>query len=364
MRHNSYKLNSSCLTLAALLLVLAAPAFAQYGSGVVVEVPRVEEGTIVLDGTADEAAWENALQVDLTANWDGGFYDCNPADVPDIAAFGKLLYTDGSLYVNVVFEDYELYFDNLFAGDQIWVGVDLTHMGDDQIDSGFEGWPGNAPDLGPVGYRITGAPGVGVTTGYFEGLAVDSGWVAGEVFVDEASQTWGVEIAFLGDEIMAGNEIGFNIGGAAGTQACADAVEDAYGYFSWQICDDAGPEDFCNLPGGTVVSDAGSFATLQLMGSVANEDEASTSSFALGASFPNPFRASTTLEYTLQEAADVRVAVYDVLGREVAVLAEGLRPAGTEEVTWDAAAFPAGLYVAQLRVAGAVAGTRKMQLIR
>jgi hypothetical protein len=361
MRQNSYTSNLQRLALVALLLGLTAPAMAQYGNGVIVEVPRVEEGVITLDGSADEAAWANAVEVDLTANWDGGFYDCNPATVPDISAFGQLLYTDNALYVSVVFEDYELYFENPFAGDQIWVGVDLTHAGDDQIDADFAGWPANAPDLGPVGYRIGE---IGITTGYFEGMAVDSGWVAGEVFVDQTSQTWGVEMAILGDEIMAGTEVGFNIGGAAGIEACANEVEDAYGYFSWQVCEDAGPEGFCNLPGGTIVSDAGSFATLQMAGGLSNEDGASVSAFALASTFPNPFRASTTLEYTLQEAADVRLAVYDVLGREVAVLAEGLRPAGTEQVTWDAAALPTGLYVGQLRVNGTVVGTRKLQLVR
>ncbi len=361
MRRNSYKHNSLRLTLAVLVMGFAAPAMAQYGSGVIVEIPRVEAGVITLDGVADEAAWADAIEVDLTANWDGGFYECNPADVPDIAAFGRLLYTDGALYVYVLFEDYELYFGDPFAGDQIYVGIDLTHEGDDQLDEGFEGWPANAPNLGPVGYRIGGA--AGVTTGYFENDAIAAGYVAGEVFVDETSQTWGVEIAFLGDEIAPGSEIGFNIGGAAGTQACADDKGDAYGYFSWLICENPG-DGLCHLPGGTIYADAGSFATLQLMGSVANEDGASASSFALGASFPNPFRASTTMEYTLPAAADIRVAVYDVLGREVAVLAEGLRPAGTEQVTWDASALPAGLYVSQLRVNGAVVGTRKMQFIR
>ena len=362
MGQNSYTSNLQRLALVAVLLGLGAPAMAQYGSDTTVVVPRVEEGVITLDGSADEAAWDDAIEVDLTANWDGGFYDCNPADVPDIAAFGKLLYTDGALYVSVSFEDYELFFDdeNPFASDQIYVGIDLTHAGDDQIDEGFEGWPANAPNLGPVGYRISQ---VGVTTGYFEGMAVDSGWVAGEVFVDEASQTWGIEVAFLGDEIVPGGQIGFNIGGAAAIQACADEKGDAYAYFSWLVCEGGG-DGFCNLPGGTIYSSAGSFGTLQLAGGVANEDEASASAFALGASFPNPFRASTTVEYTLEEAADVRLAVYDVLGREVAVLAEGVRPAGTAQATWDASALPTGLYVSQLRVNGAVVGTRKMQLIR
>ncbi len=347
--------------LALALLVLAAPAFAQYGSGVVVDVPRVEAGTITLDGVANEAAWEDAPLVDLTAHWDGGWYECNPSDVPDVAASGRLLYADGHLYVHVLFEDYELHFpeDNPFAGDQIYIGIDLTHEGDGQIDEGFEGWPANAPNLGPVAYRI-GA--VGVTTGYFADDAIAAGYVAGEVFVDEGSQTWGVEIAFLGDEIAPGSEIGFNIGGAGGNQACADAEGDAYGYFSWLICEE-NDDGFCSLPGGTIYSSAGSFATLRMEGGVSVEDNAAAQGFALGGSFPNPFRTATTVEYTLERAAEVEVAVYDVLGRKVATLAEGARPAGTARATWNATGLPAGLYMAQLRVNGEVVGIQKMQLI-
>jgi hypothetical protein len=59
---------------------------------------------------------------------------------------------------------------------------------------------------------------------------------------------------------------------------------------------------------------------------------------------PNPFNPTTRLTFALQEAADVRLSVFDVLGREVSVLLHGYRDAGVQEVNFDASALPAGVY--------------------
>ncbi|NBB99775.1 MAG: T9SS type A sorting domain-containing protein, partial [Bacteroidetes bacterium] len=84
--------------------------------------------------------------------------------------------------------------------------------------------------------------------------------------------------------------------------------------------------------------------------------------------YPNPFAASTTLQFTLPEATDVHLAVYDLLGREVGVLAEGYLAAGLHEVTWDAqtaTGTPAGsgVYIARLR-AGSTTHTERLVLVR
>jgi hypothetical protein len=72
---------------------------------------------------------------------------------------------------------------------------------------------------------------------------------------------------------------------------------------------------------------------------------------SLGALFPNPARGAVRVPFALAEAADVRLAVLDVLGREVAVLLDGPQPAGPRGVTWDPAGLPAGLYVVRLTTA-------------
>ncbi|HLT46708.1 MAG TPA: S8 family peptidase [Rubricoccaceae bacterium] len=82
----------------------------------------------------------------------------------------------------------------------------------------------------------------------------------------------------------------------------------------------------------------------------------------VGAS-PNPFVGATTLRFALAAPSDVRLAVYDVLGREVAVLADGPFEAGTHAVVFDAAAHPSGTYLYRL-TAGDRVQTGQLTVLR
>src|SRR5690606_23738549 len=86
------------------------------------------------------------------------------------------------------------------------------------------------------------------------------------------------------------------------------------------------------------------------------------SSAALAQNYPNPFNPSTSIPFTLDRAQRVRLAVYDVLGREVAVLVDGVQPAGTHRAAFDAAGLASGVYVYRLRT-GAGTLTRTMTLV-
>lgn len=96
---------------------------------------------------------------------------------------------------------------------------------------------------------------------------------------------------------------------------------------------------------------------------VANEEGATAEAFTLDSAYPNPFAARTTVRYTLPTAADVTLAVYDVLGRRVATLAEGTQPPGAHEATFDAVGLPSGVYLARLTV-GERSATRKLLVVR
>ena len=69
---------------------------------------------------------------------------------------------------------------------------------------------------------------------------------------------------------------------------------------------------------------------------------------------PNPFAGATTLRYALPEAGPVRLAVYDALGREVAVLADGERGAGWHTAQMSAAGLASGTYLVRLVAGGEV----------
>ncbi|MEM6783263.1 MAG: T9SS type A sorting domain-containing protein, partial [Bacteroidota bacterium] len=77
----------------------------------------------------------------------------------------------------------------------------------------------------------------------------------------------------------------------------------------------------------------------------AEGDEALPERLTLGGNYPNPFSDETTLRYGLPEAADVRVALYDLLGREVLVVQDGPQTAGWHTPIVDAARLASGLYV-------------------
>ena len=85
--------------------------------------------------------------------------------------------------------------------------------------------------------------------------------------------------------------------------------------------------------------------------------------FALEQNYPNPFNSTTVIRYRLPVAAGVHLAVYDPLGREVALLADGMQHAGSHEVRFEASRLPSGVYFCLLR-AGSFTAARKMLRIQ
>jgi len=85
--------------------------------------------------------------------------------------------------------------------------------------------------------------------------------------------------------------------------------------------------------------------------------------FSLGQNYPNPFNPATTIRYELPQRADVRLEVYDILGRRVALLVDGTQTTGRYEVRFDASRFASGTYLYRL-IAGDYVEVRKMMLIK
>ncbi len=69
-------------------------------------------------------------------------------------------------------------------------------------------------------------------------------------------------------------------------------------------------------------------------------------------SFPNPFTTQTTITFELNRPGRVRLAVFDVLGRELQVLLDGPMTPGRHAVVWDASGYPSGVYLYRLTVNG------------
>ncbi|MDA0875555.1 MAG: T9SS type A sorting domain-containing protein [Bacteroidetes bacterium] len=71
----------------------------------------------------------------------------------------------------------------------------------------------------------------------------------------------------------------------------------------------------------------------------------------LAQNFPNPFNPTTTISFRLQQTTDVRLSVHDVLGREIAVLVDGVQAAGTFQASFDASNLASGMYIYRLQTA-------------
>jgi hypothetical protein len=85
--------------------------------------------------------------------------------------------------------------------------------------------------------------------------------------------------------------------------------------------------------------------------------------FNLEQNYPNPFNPSTVVGFQLSVAGQATLKVYDLLGREVAVLVNGTMAAGAHSVAFDASALTSGVYVYKLE-AGGQSMTRRMTLIK
>ncbi len=79
--------------------------------------------------------------------------------------------------------------------------------------------------------------------------------------------------------------------------------------------------------------------------------------------YPNPFNPVTVIRYSLPQRDHVRIEVFDIQGRQVALLENSERIAGTHQVTFDASGLASGVYISRLQVGNTVL-TGKMMLIK
>ncbi|MBW7886884.1 MAG: T9SS type A sorting domain-containing protein [Bacteroidetes bacterium] len=87
-------------------------------------------------------------------------------------------------------------------------------------------------------------------------------------------------------------------------------------------------------------------------------------SFSLAQNYPNPFNPSTKIDFSLTNAATISLKVYDMLGREIATLAQGTYSAGVYNVNFDAKNISAGMYFYTLKTSDGFTQTKKMLLIK
>ena len=113
---------------------------------------------------------------------------------------------------------------------------------------------------------------------------------------------------------------------------------------------------------GTRVAEAAPEVSGEPLAEEVHQD-ASPEAFRLEENWPDPFNPSTEIRFALPQASDVQLAVYDLLGREVARLVSGPLGAGQHTVRFDASALASGMYLYRIE-AGAFTETRRMTLLK
>ncbi len=79
--------------------------------------------------------------------------------------------------------------------------------------------------------------------------------------------------------------------------------------------------------------------------------------------YPNPFNPSTIINFSMPDQSHVQLAVYDMLGRQVAMLVNEVRSQGQHQVTFDASSLSSGVYLYRLNVNGQSI-TKRMTLLK
>ena len=79
--------------------------------------------------------------------------------------------------------------------------------------------------------------------------------------------------------------------------------------------------------------------------------------------YPNPFNATTTLQYSLLRSSGVTIEIYNIIGQRVTTIVEGIQQAGEHSITWNASGFPSGVYFVRLQ-AGNHSQSMKMVLLK
>jgi hypothetical protein len=89
--------------------------------------------------------------------------------------------------------------------------------------------------------------------------------------------------------------------------------------------------------------------------------------FDLSQNFPNPFNPTTEFTFSLPTASRVNIAVYNVLGQQVATIVDGMMGAGTQRMRFDASALSSGVYIYTMHATGGTSSfvsSKKMLVVK
>ena len=97
---------------------------------------------------------------------------------------------------------------------------------------------------------------------------------------------------------------------------------------------------------------------------ITEEPDELPSEFSLSQNYPNPFNASTTIQFIVPRKVQVRLTVFDAVGRKVSVLTDQVYQPGVHQLHWEANAYASGLYFYRMESEGRLIHTKTMTLLK
>ena len=239
------------------------------------------------------------------------------------------------------------------AGDGIWVSAHAARdtLGPDNRIWGNWGW------------------GIALTDSTAQGILITQNSLSGngEGAIDLAP---GANGGIAAPEVISAQPPAGTAPAGATVEIFSDSAGQALTYEATVTADGAGEWHWDGTASGPYVTavaiDAqGNSSALARVLNVSVEDGsgvAQPSDFVLHQNYPNPFNPVTTVAYDLPVRCHVNVTIYNLLGRRVARLVDGMQDAGRYRVTFDASFLPSGLYFCQIE-AQSYRAVQKMVLL-
>jgi len=126
--------------------------------------------------------------------------------------------------------------------------------------------------------------------------------------------------------------------------------------WSTTSCNNSVPYNTTNLASGTVYAFVCVTGINQISSEVPNV-------YSLSQNYPNPFNPTTTISYGIPKPGNVKLIVYDLLGREVATLVNEFQQAGRYKVDFDGSKLASGMYIYRIE-SGSFTDSKKMLLVK
>jgi hypothetical protein len=242
------------------------------------------------------------------------------------------------------------------SGDDIGFDLDLPHSKSEFTDTLFYRHYLNAR-LEHTGAPLAIQEAAGESNTIFEGLTLNFGQLYQEDSPDDIEPIHGA-IPIFNYAYKRLDDSTYRKGGIAYTGTFGESdLEGKVVYLSF-AAETISPESQMNFLMMKVLQ------YFDVVTSIEDEENRITpKTFSLEQNYPNPFNPTTNIRFSVAEPVNVSLKIYDILGREAAVLINEIKPPGIHNTVWDASSFSSGVYFAVLK-AGKTTLTKSMLLLK